>query len=486
MKMQIGQIQPGSKYDLPGRVDQNRRIGIQSVFESFRDQNWSKMLSLMMTRLIYWLLGKRWWLIGLTIFLIVGLQTAEIQIFSFSMIHTAEIVVYVIIILFVGFLLDLQLKNMEIQAQTLKILDIKHRLSLSLAGAGEWDGLVADLVKFPATVANVLDTSLFVRDPISGQFEHSGSWQKNTGIEHHQSVDPHWQGWVEKFDQTTRVFGLCQSLSSTSLPEYCLPILFGDHLVALMRLRLAPGQDLSAAEVDIFKNIGDEMALALKSGQDRKTSTEMHNSETALAERRFFSHYLHDNLGQNLGYLRLKLDQLVNEKASLSSDQLHEDLEHMRAAAAESYEIVRGTLESIHPETTPHLTNLLQEHARKVAERAKFQVCFETRGRPIPLRDDVQSAIFYVCHEVLSNVEKHAQAQNVNLLADWSAPNFTITISDDGIGFNPQTINPGKHFGLEIVHERINNVNGHITLKTSENSGTVVIISVPYRLVGQN
>jgi signal transduction histidine kinase len=179
------------------------------------------------------------------------------------------------------------------------------------------------------------------------------------------------------------------------------------------------------------------------------------------------------------------LDQLVNEKDRLSPDQLQEDLKHMRAAATESYEIVRGTLESIHPETTPHLTNLLQEHARKVAERAKFQVRFETRGRPVPLKEDVQSAIFYVCHEVLSNVEKHAQAKNVNILVDWSDPNFMINISDDGVGFNPQAINRNKHFGLEIVHERINNVNGHITLKTSENSGTDVILSVPYRLIGQ-
>ena len=246
-----------------------------------------------------------------------------------------------------------------------------------------------------------------------------------------------------------------------------------------MRFRLPPDRELSLEEENVFKSLGDEMALALTVGQARKTFYEMRTSQTALAERRTVSHYLHDNLGQNLGYLRLKLDQLLSEKDQLSIEQIQADLERMRDAASESYEIVRGTLETIHPKTLPHLMNLLQEHARKVAERASFVVKFEVKGRPLPLKEDVQSAIFYVCHEVLNNVEKHSRADCVDIFADWGEDNFEISISDNGIGFNPLSVNPNQHFGLEIVHERINNIHGHITLNTSENSGTVVTITVP-------
>jgi two-component system nitrate/nitrite sensor histidine kinase NarX len=266
--------------------------------------------------------------------------------------------------------------------------------------------------------------------------------------------------------------------------EYCLPIRQAENLLAFIRFRLVPGQELSPEDVEIYKSVGDEMALALKAGQARKTSFELHSSQVALAERRTVSHYLHDNLAQNLGYLRLKLDQLLMEQDQLSMDQVMADLARMRDAAKESYDVVRGTLETIHPRTLPHLMNLLQEHATRVSERAHFRVNFEVRGRPRPLKDDVQSAIFYVCHEALSNVEKHSKADCVDIIAEWRNDNFELTISDNGVGFNPQVGNRSPHFGLEIMNERINNINGQISFKTSKNAGTSIVIFVPITPIG--
>lgn len=438
---------------------------------------------------LQWLLAKRWWLIGLTILFTAGLQIAEIQLYSFSIIHALEIVLYLALILLVGVFLDQQLKSSIAQTRAIKILDIKHKLSLSLASANDWDALAVEIAKFPISVAKVQVTTLFLRDPISGKFEYAGHWQQSHESNSGFDLRLTWQNWVDQLDQTSLFFNKCQTTAAENQAtfhfDYCLPIKFRDQLLGLLRFRLEPGIDLSPDEMDIFANVGDELAFALKTGGDRKTSTEMRTSETALAERRTVSHYLHDNLGQNLGYLCLKLDQLIEEKDQLSFAQIESDLAHMRAAANESYEIVRGTLETLQPETSPHLTNLLQEHARKVAERANFKVRFETRGRPIPFKDDIQSAIFYVCHEVLSNVEKHANASNVNILFDWSGPDFEICISDDGVGFNPQAINKDQHFGLEIVHERINNVNGRISVVTSINSGTLIKISVPLQSISQ-
>lgn len=436
-----------------------------------------------------WMLEKRWWLIGLTVVVTFGVQIAEILIHSFNFFHAVEIVLYIGIIYFAGLLLDLQLKSANAQTRILKILDIKHKLSRLLADADDWEELADELTIFPGSVANIQYTCLFVRNPISNQFEPASYYPKNSGTGVKGDHDEIWEEWNTQIDDTCLNFGRCPSLvSESSLPtnftDYCLPIKSGDKLLALMRFRLETGQNLSADQIDMFTNVGDEMAVAIKAGQDRKSFNEMRTSETALAERRTVSHYLHDNLSQNLGYLRLKLDQLAGEKDKISIDQIEIDLEHMRSAANESYEIVRGTLETLQPETTPHLTNLLQEHARKVGERANFHVRFETRGRPVPLKDDVQSAIFYACHEILSNVEKHSKASEVSILADWRGRNFDISISDNGVGFNPKNVKRDQHFGLEIVNERINNVNGRITLKTSENSGTVMLISVPIRISG--
>ncbi len=252
-----------------------------------------------------------------------------------------------------------------------------------------------------------------------------------------------------------------------------------ERLLAVLQFVLEPGQSLTEEQVDVFRNISDDMAFALKAGQDRQVLQEMLTSETALAERRSVSHYLHDHLGQSLGYLHLKMDQLLTNKGELSLDTVLDDLELMRNAADESYGIVRGVLETMRPETTQTLTNLLLEYARKLSQRANFKLDFKTSGKPIPLPEPAQSAAFYAFEELLSNVEKHARATRVTIRADWSPSELSLSISDNGVGFDPQGVNSDQHFGLEILNERMAIVNGHISFITSEKSGTVANILVP-------
>jgi nitrate/nitrite-specific signal transduction histidine kinase len=250
-------------------------------------------------------------------------------------------------------------------------------------------------------------------------------------------------------------------------------------MLGILQFKLVDGISLSREQEEIFRNIGDEIGNTLKMGQDRRGFLEMRTSETALAERRSVSDFLHDHLGQNLGYLHFKIDQLISEKDRLSLERVFHDLEHMRSAANESYEVLRGVLETILPGSKPLLTNLLMEHARKVTERSNIQMEFKIKGKPVPVPIEIQRAIFYAFEESLNNVEKHSQADKILVLAEWGKDYLAVTITDNGIGFNPQSVNTDQHFGLEILNERLAKVRGQITLTTSENSGTIVSIRVP-------
>jgi signal transduction histidine kinase len=205
----------------------------------------------------------------------------------------------------------------------------------------------------------------------------------------------------------------------------------------------------------------------------------MSKSEITLAERRRVSHYLHDHLGYNLGYLHLKLDQLVTNKNQLSLEQVMAEIEPLRTTANASYEIVRGKLETLQPETSPVLINLLMEHARKVSKRANLAIKFQTVGTQIPLAVDIKRVIFYVFQEALSNTEKHAQASEINVLAEWRDDNVALTISDNGMGFKPEDVNTNQHFGLEILRERLEQVGGDVSLISAEKAGTTVSLRVP-------
>ena len=167
------------------------------------------------------------------------------------------------------------------------------------------------------------------------------------------------------------------------------------------------------------------------------------------------------------------------ERDLLDPDQFEEDLTRLRDAASASNEILRGILITNRPETTPVLTNILREHARKISQRANFELDFNIQGKPMPISQEVGQAVFFAFQELLSNVEKYSEASHAYVLLKWSDDHLELTVSDNGKGFDANNVDHTQHFGLDIMQERITRVNGSMQLDTNENSGTSVMISLP-------
>jgi signal transduction histidine kinase len=173
------------------------------------------------------------------------------------------------------------------------------------------------------------------------------------------------------------------------------------------------------------------------------------------------------------------LDQLIDEEETLTQEDLHKDLASLRTAAMDSNKILRGMLETIQPETTPVLTNLLCEYARKVSQRTKFKIDFVIQGIPLAISPEIGQTVFFAFQELLSNVEKYAAASQVDVILNWGDDKLEMTVSDNGKGFDLRTINHKQHFGLEIMQERISRVSGQMNLVTAADKGTKVTISLP-------
>jgi Signal transduction histidine kinase len=433
---------------------------------------------------INWIVTHQWWGIILVAVLLVSFEVYDFSHKQNSLIYVFETVIFLILLWVIGLLLASLSRGVRNQSRIIKILDAKHKLSMEFSGYHEWDVLVNQIAKFPSTLVGASQSCLFVSNIITNQFDMVAQWSQGGEDVIELCMGASCQECFRNRSGTELAF--FQSVSEplaggfySQAYKYCLAIKDEERLLAILQFVLEPGQSLTVEQVDIFRNISDDIAVALKAGQDRQVLQEMLTSETALAERRSVSHYLHDHLGQSLGYLHLKMDQLLTNKGQLSLGTVLEDLELMRNAADESYGIVRGVLETMRPETTQTLTNLLLEYARKLSQRANFKLDFKTSGKPVLLPEQAQSAAFYAFEELLSNVEKHARATKVTIRADWSPGELSLSISDNGVGFDPQGVNSDQHFGLEILNERMAKVNGHVSLITSGNSGTAANILVP-------
>ncbi len=444
----------------------------------------------MTSRAIVWIVGNSWWILGLLILLLVSFEAYDFTHPHSKSLYIVESVIYVILVGIIVLLLISLGRGIRNQVRIIRVLDAKHALSLELSGIQGWDELVEQIAKFPGSLAPAVQACFFISNAITNQFELAAQWSIMGKYESNLCSEAACQDCIEAGRTADLTFKQCLPDPLAGGPsdqpkKYCLPIKDKESLLGILHFTLEAGKSLTDEEVDIFRNIGVDIAVALKAGQDRKVLSELRISETALAERRSVSHYLHDHLGQSLGFLHLKMDQLLTEKDELSLERVLDDLELMRGAAFESYEIVRGILETIHPETTRTLSNLLMEYARKISRRSDIAIDFKIKGSPVILPEETQKAVFYAFEESLSNVEKHSQATRVTILAEWMPDNFELTISDNGVGFNPQDVNTDRHFGMEILNERMATVNGRITLITMENSGTVVDIHVPSTFQGQ-
>ena len=457
-----------------------KKRAILNMKKSFRGFRGSGRLSVVPD----WIASWQWWVLILAAFLILSLEAYDFTLKQNNPIHSIEFGIFLILLLVIGLLLVSLSRGIRNQNRIIRILKAKEKVSLDLSGYIDWDVLVDQIARLPRTLADVSQSCLYVSNLINNKFDLAAQWSRAGGeVTEAFSIEP-FQECLGKGAVTDLTFSRHKPKTGPGAPPsdvqiYCLPIKDSERLLGVLQFTLQPEQSLTSEQVDVFTNIGDEITIALKNGQDRKIFYDMLASETALAERRTVSQYLHDHLGQNLGYLHIKLDQLITQRQQLSLEKVLKDLETMRSAANDSYKIMRGILETLHPETSMTLTNLLMEHARKIAARANFELDFQTEGNPHPFPQEVQSAIFFAFEELLSNIEKHARAEKIAVLAEWGRDDFTLTIHDNGIGFAPETVKADQHFGLEILHERMLSINGSINFAALENSGTTVKIQVP-------
>ena len=441
-----------------------------------------KMMSNSANPLIEKLIRYRWWIIGpVGLFFIVA-EFKEDFLIRMDFLNTLELCFLLLLLVVTGFLLELLFRTMRNQDRSMAIISFQHKIGLELMTHEDWFGLTEKLARIPAEIAPIQESCLFVFNAKTGHYEAVGRWRDESKVPPRMRIDE----VCENCRMQGTIMGTCTNCSGSLIPgavehdlPNCIPLIYGKNQIAMIRYALKPGENLSANQQVILKQISDDLAIALKAGQDRRQLAEIRQSEASRAERRRVSHFLHDHLSQNLGFLRLKLDQLVTENRETAPNVVKNDLILMLSVANESFDLVHGTLEVINPDVKSNLTQLLEEHTTQTAERFCLEMNFRVEGTPQPVVQEVQREISYVFREAVNNITRHSWATKVDIVLRWTASVVQMEISDNGIGFDPQSVDPLKHFGLGIMDEHIASLGGTFDIHTEANCGTVISFCVP-------
>ena len=123
------------------------------------------------------------------------------------------------------------------------------------------------------------------------------------------------------------------------------------------------------------------------------------------------------------------------------------------------------------------LVSALRKRLELVESRAGSDTKFEVNAeRPLP--SSVESDLYAIATEALNNTLKHAQAEHITINLEYNDHYTCLTISDDGSGFDSQLAEKSHGYGLRNIRERVERMDGSMTLDTSPGSGTTVCVKV--------
>jgi len=193
-------------------------------------------------------------------------------------------------------------------------------------------------------------------------------------------------------------------------------------------------------------------------------------------ERQLVSYEIHDGLAQYLAGAMMHLQACEHAAADAPGQaELREGLRLLRAATDEARRLIGG----LRPPSLDELgiiaaVESLAADARVDVPRVEFTHSLPASRLPA----DLETTIFRIVQESLSNVRRHAQANAVRIRLEQSGTAVRVIVEDDGVGFDPTGL-PGDRFGVEGIRPRGRLLGGEPTISSGDGHGTRVSVELP-------
>lgn len=234
-------------------------------------------------------------------------------------------------------------------------------------------------------------------------------------------------------------------------------------------------RELSPDDLRLLHTVGDLLSIAIERARLFARSVQI----GAVEERNRLAREIHDTLAQGLTAIALQLE---------SADALLEagaDPARVRQAVKKALELTRINLEEarrsvLDLRAAPLEGRTLAQALATLAAGmgAHFPVRFETTGGSHPLPARIETGLYRIVQEALTNIIRHAAAHNITVSLVITPDQVRCTIEDDGCGFDPSII-PPAHYGLVGVNERARLLGGSLNLQTAPGEGTRLEVVVP-------
>ena len=203
--------------------------------------------------------------------------------------------------------------------------------------------------------------------------------------------------------------------------------------------------------------------------------------EAVLAERNRMAREIHDTLAQSFVGVSVQLELASQLLTQSQIPAAHQQLDRTRTYVREGLAEARRSIWNLRAITAQHslptrLTQLIEK-----SNTDHLRATLNIGGTYRPLAPAVEDEVLRIAQEALTNTTRHAQATQASIDLRYHSARLTLTITDDGRGFESTDSSlPAKgHFGLQGMRERAAQINAQLTIESAPGKGTIITLDAP-------
>ena len=206
--------------------------------------------------------------------------------------------------------------------------------------------------------------------------------------------------------------------------------------------------------------------------------------QAVVDERTRLAREIHDGLAQTLAFLKIQAAQMQNFLARGETEKLTNTLQANYRTLSDAYIDARQAIDNLRRVPTNNLHDWISLVAADFEQvnNQKVSVNIEEFSSEYPA--NIQAQLIRIVQEALSNVRKHSDATQVNIVGIYEQDSYLIEIQDNGRGFSPLdgNVDGSSHYGLRGMRERSEGIGADFQITSQPGQGTRVSVRVPLLL----
>ena len=233
----------------------------------------------------------------------------------------------------------------------------------------------------------------------------------------------------------------------------------------------------SESEQSILYIFANQAAVAIENARLYETASQL----ARVKERNRIARDLHDSVCQSMFSLVLNTEVCSHQLSKSEFPKAVDTINKMKELAKDTLNEMRSLIVELRPIVLKEqgLIKALQNHINVISKRNQIVINFSSQENR-RLSEELELCLYRIAQEAITNVIKHANAQNIDIDLSFSPEAVAMTIKDDGCGFIINEVQT-KHqtFGLHSMIERVESLGGSLVIDSFIRSGTIVSAKIP-------